>query len=563
MEDYQSTIRAFQRTLENHTFGAASSFSEDFAIKRFRKKFMRPESGVEKKLKQACWSDWISFDASLPILQNRTLSGEWYVARQKLHSLGNPQPLGSFRFPKGSEYVPTLGHNSIEARLASSKWTCTYDNFDLFCRIVRGNHALTYAMRRRYSRWFQRSNFSESQQACDKLLFNHFRHYSDFAYRIFCWKLERITTFTQGSRFASVPKNNLVRRPINVEPFGNTLTQSWLGEFFREQLLVLHKEDLETLQFKQRFKISNLSLATLDLKNASDSISMDLVRFLLPKRIVNLVEKARSPMIYGPDRSFHLVNKVSSMGNGFTFELMTLILTSIGRVLDPTCTVFGDDIIIDSTKASRLIELLTEVGFVVNLQKSFTSGPFRESCGANYHEVEGYIESYDYEFPETIGDCVTLWNKTWRLAKLYPQFAALLRRLYRILPVALHGGPDYQFDSMKLFELLRIRYDQRALNFPIKFVTKKCPPSAKVVGLPSGYLLPEGRLVQGFEFKPKLRSPCWRDLKHTNWAKYLMYLSAGRVCKDTITGEGVWRRVWLITCESRTFRASALKQVSS
>jgi len=74
------------------------------------------------------------------------------------------------------------------------------------------------------------------------------------------------------------------------------------------------------------------------------------------------------------------------MGNGFTFPLETLIFWALTRaVCGSTATVsaYGDDIICPSDRAEDVIAVLTEVGFSVNLEKSFWNGPFRESCGSD------------------------------------------------------------------------------------------------------------------------------------------------------------------------------------
>jgi hypothetical protein len=48
-------------------------------------------------------------------------------------------------------------------------------------------------------------------------------------------------------------------------------------------------------------------------------------------------------------------------------------------------SVYGDDIIIPTYAYEHLIQLLTALGFVINRDKSFGTGAFRESCGADYY----------------------------------------------------------------------------------------------------------------------------------------------------------------------------------
>jgi hypothetical protein len=132
------------------------------------------------------------------------------------------------------------------------------------------------------------------------------------------------------------------------------------------------------------------SLATIDLSQASDSVSTELVRWLLPSDWFSFLDDLRcktgvvdgEPILY---------EKFSSMGNGFTFALETLIFWALGKSVASlvdgasVVSVYGDDIIVDDRCAPLLVEVLQFGGMVVNTTKSFLLGPFRESCGADWH----------------------------------------------------------------------------------------------------------------------------------------------------------------------------------
>jgi hypothetical protein len=144
-------------------------------------------------------------------------------------------------------------------------------------------------------------------------------------------------------------------------------------------------------------------VATLDLKSASDMISIDLVRALMPSSWFDLLMKLRSPTItvrsdgkaadVGMQVELHMI---STMGNGFTFPLMTLLIVALiygfrctrgGPSLfidwSDTC-VFGDDIIIPVHEYAGFVDVLTKAGLIVNSDKSFCEGSFRESCGGDF-----------------------------------------------------------------------------------------------------------------------------------------------------------------------------------
>lgn len=561
--EIESTIRAYQKALATHRFTDASSFSEGFAQARFLKKFQEPDHANTSNLKQECWSNWISFDSGLPSKRTTAYKGTWYRARLKIHEALTGFMPGVPTFPKGSSFIPSRGEHSIEARLLG-EWTVTRDCFEQFALLCYSHSALKRAARRKYKRWYTARDFDIDRKAADMIVYNHYKSKSDVGFRVFRWKLAQIVIFVHGSRFSTVPKNNISRRPINIEPLGNILVQSSLGEGFRSTLKTAFSQDLDRLQTVHRKRISDLRIATIDLKNASDSISIDLCRFLLPKRIFKLVSEARSELIFGPDGQYHVPRKISSMGNGFTFELMTLILTALCRSIDCDSSVYGDDIIISADRANHLIECLEDVGFVVNPDKSFLSGPFRESCGGNYHAAEGYIKSFDFLWPTTIADCQLICNKLAYLA-VYPSFRELYQRVCRITPPVLQGGPCITFIKTDPV-LLTGRHDcEDDLLFPPFFVTPRNKCDLKMVRTVYSGLLAicenpaSFKLAVGFTFVPKERSKQVSDMNpRRHWAKYEMYLSSGRRAKDIITGEGSWVKVYYVTDGRRYFRAKAL-----
>lgn len=560
-----STIRDFQTVLSSFSFSKATSFSESFAIARFKKKFEVPNSNAVTQLSSDCWDNWLEFDNGLREIY--LPNGAWYKVRELLHRELMPVRFNQIHFPKGTEFDPTRGQNSIEARLCQSRWTCTVDNFDHMARVCYSHKALKRAVRNRYASWYAKRGFDISQSTADKLLYSRFSRYKgDVGFHIFSWKLRQFCVITHGSRFSTVPKNNENRRPINIEPFGNIITQRAVGTHLRSEIARIFSIDLDDLASVHRERIKYVQdIATIDLKNASDSVSRSLCKFLLPKSIFNAIDSTRSHMVLGPDGEYHITKKISSMGNGFTFELMSLILNALCRVYDPSSSVFGDDIIIQREHARQLIDDLESVGFVVNEDKSFIDGPFRESCGANYHVDEGYIESYDFKYPESIGDCVVIWNKIVRLAPLYPSFKALHDSLYRSLPHALRGGPNFEFEQRDMLTLLVSGpWDSDVVvDFPQFFVTKKIGGSPLNEDLQRRLQLlhydpDDFRLVRGFKFVSDLRSKTLKHLGSSLWAKYEMYLFAGRRSDDVLSNRGKWVSVWFVNSECRSFRASLL-----
>jgi hypothetical protein len=207
-------------------------------------------------------------------------------------------------------------------------------------------------------------------------------------------------TLLYGSRLTTVPKNEETVRTIAIEPSGNMCMQLAAGRYLEDSLRKIGL-DIRTQQSRNRTLACrgsiDGSLCTVDLSSASDLISIDLVRALMPKPWFDLLIDLRSPSMMVGSEIIDL-NMISTMGNGFTFPLMTLILVSLiyayrckrgGPTLyvswDSTA-VFGDDIIVPTHEYEDLVKVLTQAGFIVNHDKSYFLGPFRESCGGDYDE---------------------------------------------------------------------------------------------------------------------------------------------------------------------------------
>jgi len=116
------------------------------------------------------------------------------------------------------------------------------------------------------------------------------------------------------------------------------------------------------------------------------------------------------------DGKWVVLEKFSSMGNGYTFELETVIFSAIANVVSRLCGydgrlgkdvyVFGDDIIVKDDVASSVVAVLEFLGFSLNREKSFWGKvPFRESCGGDFFEgraVRGFYLKGDPDTPEKL-----------------------------------------------------------------------------------------------------------------------------------------------------------------
>lgn len=195
-------------------------------------------------------------------------------------------------------------------------------------------------------------------------------------------------TFRQVNcnRIVTVPKNSDTFRSIACEPAGNLPVQLAF-DCFAKRRLKKFGINLSDQKHNQRLACQGSidgSVCTIDLSMASDTLSLELVPYLFDEKWTRFFLDCRSPYYKGVFGSGKY-SKLSSMGNGFTFALETLVFYAIAKSLRPnTLAVYGDDIITDAVLYDDTCALLAYFGFTPNAKKSYHKGPFRESCGADF-----------------------------------------------------------------------------------------------------------------------------------------------------------------------------------
>lgn len=132
--------------------------------------------------------------------------------------------------------------------------------------------------------------------------------------------------------------------------------------------------------------------ATLDLKEASDRVSVGLVQMLFPEPVLTALMNCRSLSTELPGGEIITLNKYAPMGSALCFPVLALtvwaILSAGARDANTreSILVYGDDVIVPTAYAANAIELLEAFGLKVNRAKSCTSGFFRESCGTDAYK---------------------------------------------------------------------------------------------------------------------------------------------------------------------------------
>jgi hypothetical protein len=184
-----------------------------------------------------------------------------------------------------------------------------------------------------------------------------------------------------------VPKNAKTDRSIVKEPSLNTMIQLALGDFMASRLHVFGIDIRNQEINKSLAKEGSLTgeLSTLDLSSASDTISEEIVHELLPLEWAFMLNSCRTDKVLLDGQTVRL-EKFSSMGNGYTFPLETLIFWALASSAaeDGFASVYGDDIVVGTHSVNRVMRVLEVCGFSINRKKSYWTGSFRESCGGDF-----------------------------------------------------------------------------------------------------------------------------------------------------------------------------------
>lgn len=232
--------------------------------------------------------------------------------------------------------------------------------------------------------------------------------------------------FVRYNSFFTVSKDGKTDRGCGKEPSINAYFQLGLGRVLRRLLKKWAGIDLENGQTLHRWRARRASLSnresTIDLSSASDTVCNALVKLLLPVRWYEVLNALRSPATMVDGKLYHL-EKFSSMGNGFTFELETLLFLALATVAcgedareGVDVLVYGDDIIVPSQHTESVLSVLEFFGFTPNKRKTFKEGAFRESCGGDYFEGVDVRAHFLEEFPDEPQDWIVLANGIRRLA---------------------------------------------------------------------------------------------------------------------------------------------------
>lgn len=208
--------------------------------------------------------------------------------------------------------------------------------------------------------------------------------------------------FNGSAKVILVPKDSRGPRLISCEP----LSYQWAQQAISAQvtrLIEQHPLSAGHVNFRDQGVNGLLALqssltlshATLDLKEASDRVSLYLVQRVFPPKVRKHLEATRSVATVLPSGEYIPLRKFAPMGSALCFPVLSLTVFAVsvasivlhhGKTMQEASRhvyVFGDDLIISSAYVQTVVDALEEVGLKLNYGKCYSQGPYRESCGVN------------------------------------------------------------------------------------------------------------------------------------------------------------------------------------
>jgi len=203
------------------------------------------------------------------------------------------------------------------------------------------------------------------------------------------------------ARVCLVPKDSRGPRVISCEPAELMFIQQGIMRLLYKTIET-HKLTSGQINFSDqtvnqkfaRIGSKDQSYSTIDLSEASDRVSLELVRRVFPANWFEALEACRSEETELPNGEIVKLQKFAPMGSSCCFPVEALCFWACAQVSQrilggkrqpSEVYVYGDDIICEVDSFTSIMRGLESIGLKVNANKSYWKGPFRESCGGEYH----------------------------------------------------------------------------------------------------------------------------------------------------------------------------------
>jgi hypothetical protein len=239
-------------------------------------------------------------------------------------------------------------------------------------------------------------------------------------------------------KIQAVPKSYKVARIIGMDDVARNAMGKAIEQEFRRQDKEFGTLDLEDQTINQSlaaFGAKTGDVATLDASKASDSISKSLFTDIFPMEYVQeVMPLLPTHFIMARSKKQYPLQMASTSGHSLTFRHETIIFLaamrvaykqyhalvthhSVEKVAPVSAWAYGDDSLIASDAAEIAVHILNTIGININTDKSYWTGPYRESCGKEYWKETEVTSEYFPRFPVLglwTGNGVLLQASTYR-----------------------------------------------------------------------------------------------------------------------------------------------------
>lgn len=210
----------------------------------------------------------------------------------------------------------------------------------------------------------------------------------------------RLTKLVRMCELCAVPKTANSIRWISKEPPVLSYLQHGVQ---RAMVRVLKSTVRKHLDFSDSARSGRMAVegslfgeyATIDLSEASDSITWKLVSMIFPRYVRTLLWSTRSDWVKLPSKRVIRMSKFAPMGSATCFPVESVVFLACVRVAlrrynsthsirKSKFLVYGDDLVVEAFLVPDLLKVLEECHFKVNNDKSFADqqlNNFREACG--------------------------------------------------------------------------------------------------------------------------------------------------------------------------------------
>lgn len=233
--------------------------------------------------------------------------------------------------------------------------------------------------------------------------FPYYRYFSPSLSRVAFesgWYKRLLPQVNPIAKVALVPKDSRGPRLISMEP----LELQWIQQGILRKLVPYierHRIFRGQINFTDQSKNQQAALraslsrdvATVDLKDASDRVSLSLVRSLFGSEVCEFLEACRSVATKLPSGEVLPLKKFAPMGSALCFPILSMSIWALvvatlrlNNLDTSKVLVYGDDLVVPTDSLPLVVNVLHSAGLLVNIDKTFHRSHFRESCGMDAYK---------------------------------------------------------------------------------------------------------------------------------------------------------------------------------